>query len=235
MISILVLGFLIGMRHALDADHLAAVATMATRQEGMRRAAWRGAVWGLGHTLTLFVIGGICLLVNAEVPARFSWFADIAVGGMLVVLGVEVFWRMRRRGLHVHAHRHDDGTVHLHAHAHEPATAEAHDRERHHHAHRRSFPKRALMVGLVHGMAGSAALLLLTLHATGSPWLGLAYIGVFGVGSILGMALLSSMMVIPLHSSTGLLDRVQGGLQTAIGGFSLVLGAWMVLRTLVGS
>jgi ABC-type nickel/cobalt efflux system permease component RcnA len=229
VVSILVLGFLIGMRHALDADHLAAVASMATAQRGVRSAAWRGAVWGLGHTLTLFVIGGVCLLLDAEVPPPLARAADLAVGAMLVFLGAEVFWRMRRQGVHLHAHGHDDGVVHIHAHAH-PPHADHDDGDAHRHRHRDRFPRRALVVGLVHGMAGSAALLLVTLHATGSAWLGLAYIGVFGVGSILGMALLSSMLAIPLHVSTGLLQRLHAGLQLAIGGFTVGLGLWMLAR-----
>ena len=229
MISILVLGFLIGMRHALDADHLAAVATMATRHRGVRSAAWRGAVWGLGHTLTLFVIGGVCLLLNAEMPAPLVRAADVAVGAMLVLLGAEVFWRMRRQGVHVHAHAHDDGVVHIHAHAHPPDTGHDAD-DAHRHRHRDRFPRRALVVGLVHGMAGSAALLLVTLHATGSLWLGLAYIGVFGIGSIQGMAVLSSMLAIPLNVSTGLLERLHVGLQVGIGTFTIALGLWMLVQ-----
>ncbi|HVS15992.1 MAG TPA: urease accessory protein [Thermoanaerobaculia bacterium] len=229
MISILVLGFLIGMRHALDADHLAAVASMATRHRGMRSAAWRGAIWGLGHTLTLFLIGGVCLLLNTEMPATLVRAADLAVGAMLVFLGAEVFWRMRRQGVHLHAHSHQDGVVHIHAHAHPPQTEHGAD-DAHQHRHRDRFPRRALIVGLVHGMAGSAALLLVTLGATGSTGLGLAYIAVFGVGSILGMAALSGMLAIPLHVSTGLVQRLHVGLQTAIGGFTVGLGLWMLAQ-----
>jgi hypothetical protein len=147
---------------------------------------------------------------------------------MLVFLGAEVFWRMRRQGVHVHAHSHDDGVVHIHAHAH--AAAVEHDRHAHEHQHRDRFPRRALIVGVVHGTAGSAALLLVTLGATGSLWLGLAYIGVFGLGSILGMAALSSMLAIPLHLSAGALQRLHVGLQTVVGAFTVLLGAWMMVQ-----
>src|SRR5260370_28041601 len=185
MISLLLLGLLLGMRHALEADHLAAVASLATRSKGTRGRVLQGAVWGLGHTLTLLAVGGVCLLLRAASSERVAAALEGAVGVMLLLLGADVLRRMRRRRVHLHVHRHADGTVHLHAHRHAPA--EAHDPDHHQHAHE-GFPLRALLVGMVHGLAGSAALLLLTLTTLSSAWLGVAYIAVFGIGSIAGMA-----------------------------------------------
>ena len=236
--TVLVLGFLVGMRHALEADHLAAVATLARESRGVRDSALRGAVWGLGHTLTLFLVGGVCLLVGGVVPEGFARAAEGAVGLMLVALGAQVLWRMRRQGVHVHAHRHEDGTVHLHAHGHAPAPAgeaAAHDPDRHghvphRHAHRWSFPRRALVVGLVHGLAGSAALLLLAVEAATSAWGGLVYIAVFGLGSVAGMAVLSAAIAVPFAATAAWLTRVYRGLEAAVGASAVAVGVWLLVE-----
>jgi ABC-type nickel/cobalt efflux system permease component RcnA len=184
MTALLLLGLVLGMRHALEADHLAAVASLATRSKGMRQTVFQGMAWGLGHTLMLLAAGGVCLLLRAAISARLAAGLEGAVGVMLLVLGADVLIRLRRRRIHFHVHRHDDGTVHFHAHGHAPE--EAHDRDHHHHAHGEGFPLRALLVGLVHGLAGSAALLLVTLTTLSSAWLGLAYIPVFALRSNAG-------------------------------------------------
>src|SRR5258708_35938753 len=116
MISLLLLGLVLGMRHALEADHLAAVASLATRSKGTRGRVLQGAVWGLGHTLTLLAVGGACLLLRAAISERVAAALEAAVGGKLLRLGPDVLRRMRRRRVHLHVHRHADGTLHLHAH-----------------------------------------------------------------------------------------------------------------------
>ena len=224
-LSMLFLGLLLGVRHAMEADHLAAVASLATRSRGLRRTVSQGVAWGLGHTLTLLAVGGVCLLVRATIPARLAALLEGAVGLMLLYLGADVLLRWRRRRLHVHLHRHAGGTVHLHVHGHAPG--EAHG-ELHEHPHAHG---RALLVGLVHGLAGSAALLLVTLSTLSSPWLGLAYIAVFGAGSILGMAALSAVSALPLRSSGRMLTRWHDGLEAAIGLSTLAIGAWVLYNT----
>jgi ABC-type nickel/cobalt efflux system permease component RcnA len=228
MKSILLLGLLMGMRHAMEADHLAAVASLATRSRGVRGTVLRGAVWGLGHTLTLGLVGGLCLLLGAAIPERVAQALELSVGLMLVVLGTEVLWRLYRRRIHVHVHRHSDGTVHLHAHSHAPA--EVHDPSHHHHPHPEGFPGRALVVGMVHGLAGSAALVLITLSGVGSPGLGLIYIGLFGVGSVLGMAALSAVIAVPLHGAARLLTGMVNGLETVIGLSTVGIGLWVLYK-----
>lgn len=226
MTSILVLGFLLGMRHALEADHLAAIASLVTGDRSLRRAALRGALWGVGHTLTLLIVGGGCLLLDAGLAEPLARGAELLVGLMLLVLGLDVLRRMRRRKVHVHPHRHADGTRHVHAHSH--AGEAGHDPDHHEHDH--SPPRRALAIGLVHGLAGSAALLLLTLQTVGSVRLGLAYIGLFGLGSILGMAALSAAIAVPLGLSARLLQRVHRGLEGAVAVATLAAGAWVLVR-----
>jgi hypothetical protein len=226
MKSVLVLGLLMGMRHALEADHLAAVASLATRSRGVRGTVLRGAVWGLGHTLSLALAGGVCLLLGMAIPERVACTLELAVGVMLLALGAEVLWRLYRRRIHVHAHRHGDGTVHLHAHAHAPR--EVHDPDHHHHPHPEGFPGRALAVGMVHGLAGSAALVLMAVSGAGSPGLGLVYIGLFGLGSIAGMAALSAVIALPLRATARWLTGAINVLETAIGLSTVGIGLWVL-------
>lgn len=231
MITILTLGFLLGMRHALEADHLAAMASLVTSDRSLRRAAIRGALWGVGHTLTLLLVGGASLLLDAGLAAPVARGAEVVVGLMLLALGADLLRKMRKRRIHVHPHRHPDGTQHFHAHRH--AKDEAHDPD--HHAHRHSTPRRTVAIGLVHGLAGSAALLLLTLQTVGSVALGLAYIALFGLGSILGMAVLSAVIAVPLGLSARLLKRLHGGLEAAVAVATLATGAWVLYHSSGGS
>jgi hypothetical protein len=230
MISIFLFGFVMGVRHAFEADHLAAVASLATRSRSVRGGLMQGAAWGLGHTLTLLLVGGACLLAGRAVPAGWASGLEAVVGVMLLVLGVDVLRRSRRERVHVHVHQHGDGTRHWHAHRHEPQVP--HEPARHEHGHRARLPARALAVGLVHGLAGSAALFLLTLQAVPSLGLGLAYIALFGAGSILGMAALSAVIMVPLRAASPLLTRLQGGLEAVVGVATVALGIKILLEHL---
>jgi hypothetical protein len=227
--SMLLLGLLLGMRHAMDADHLAAVATLATRSASLVQTVRQGVAWGTGHTLTLLIFGGAVLLLGLVVPPAAAQGLEVAVGFMLVLLGADVLYRLRRDRVHFHEHRHADGVVHFHAHSHRDERS-SHDPARHRHAHGRGLPLRALLVGMVHGMAGSAALILLSLEAMKSvPW-GLAYIAIFGVGSIIGMAALSAALAVPLRLSSRRLDRAHGALAGVLGLATIGLGCFMVYR-----
>ncbi|MFN4281699.1 MAG: urease accessory protein [Alphaproteobacteria bacterium] len=228
MISVLLLGLLFGLKHALEADHVAAVASLATRSASPQEAARFGIAWGLGHTLTLFVIGSAVLLLGAAIPETMTKALELAVGVMLVFLGIDVVRRMIKQGLHIHPHQHgDERHLHLHEHEHAPAR-EAHARTPHTHSHKRVLPLRALLVGTVHGMAGSAALVLLALASLDSIWLGMAYIALFGLGSIVGMAALSFAIGLPLRLTAHRLGALYGGLTAAIGLLTAALGASIV-------
>ncbi len=218
--GLLLLGFLLGMRHALESDHLAAVASLATRSRSLGETIRQGAVWGLGHTLTLFLFGAVVLVTDRLVPEQLARGLEFAVGLMLLALGLDVLRRLRRERLHIHPHRHADGTLHLHLHAREAS-------HRHDHAHP-GFPLRALVVGMMHGMAGSAALILLTLKTVQSPLTGLLYIALFGLGSMAGMAAVSTVIAIPLRLSSQRMQRLHQGLTALVGVVTLGIGGHLV-------
>src|SRR4051794_19641967 len=188
MFGILGLGFLLGMQHALEADHIAAVSSIAARRSRLSDIVKHGLTWGLGHTVTLFIFAGAAILLGRAIPEGIARPIETAVGLMLVGLGAHVLWRLWRDRVHFHKHGHDDGTIHFHAHSH---AGEILPHARDAHAHEHGFRWRTLLVGLMHGMAGSAALLVLTVSQASSPAVGLGYVALFGVGSMVGMGVLS--------------------------------------------
>ncbi len=226
MLSLLFIGFLIGMRHALEADHVAAVATLATTTNSLKSAIKHGAVWGMGHTIALFMFGSIVILTDSVMPETMAQGLEFAVGVMLVGLGIEVIRKMLRERVHFHTHRHGEQKQHFHAHKHEQHAP--HHADKHQHEHSKLFPRKALFIGLMHGMAGSAALILLTLQTVSSPLTGLLYMLLFGIGSIVGMAALSVVIAIPLRHSAKGLTWLNNGLQGLIGIATIALGSTLV-------
>jgi hypothetical protein len=183
MYAFLLLGFLVGMGHSLEADHLAAVGAMATGRSSKKRLALLGAAWGLGHTITLFLLCSAVIFFGFVLTERATAAMEFAVGTMLVILGVDVLRRMGRARVHFHAHDHGDGRPHIHAHSHLGAKL-AHAVDPHDHGHPQRFPVKALLVGLMHGAAGSAGLLALALAVSRESWIAITYVLLFGVGSM---------------------------------------------------
>ena len=229
MFGILGLGFLLGMQHALEADHIAAVSSIAARRTDIGDIVRHGLTWGLGHTLTLFVFAGAAILLGRAIPENFARPLEAAVGLMLVGLGAHVLWRLWRDRVHFHAHGHGDGTVHVHAHSHTGETL-PHARAAHAHAH--GFRWRTLLVGLMHGMSGSAALLLLAVSQASSPAAGLGYVALFGVGSMIGMGALSMVIAVPLAVSARWLTWSNSALQGAVGVVTVAIGVTTIAETL---
>ena len=232
-LMVLALGFLIGMRHAVEADHLAAVAALATRAHSLRETVKLGVSWGMGHTLTLFLLGSVVLFANTVVAERFATWLEFIVGIMLLLLGLDVIRRMWCSGVHFHVHEHGDGVRHFHAHAHEGKLP--HDADPHEHEHRslalslrNLLAPRALLVGMVHGMAGTAALVLLTLQTLSDVWLGLVYILVFGAGSIIGMGAVSAIIAMPMRAAGHRMTRWNAALQYGVGAFTAGLGLFII-------
>jgi len=224
--SLLSLGFLLGLKHALDADHVAAILTIATENRTFWRSSLIGFCWGVGHTVILLVVGTAVLLFKLTIPSAWAKVFEVAVGMMLVGLGLSVAFALWRERVHLHAHWHEHGEQHRHLHS--------HSRGAHHdHLHRFRLEYKSLAVGMVHGLAGSAALLLLVLAAVPSLAVGLVYILVFGTGSILGMVFLATAMSIPFAMSAERMARVQQTLRAAAALFSIVLGSTILFELLI--
>ncbi len=219
MISILGFGFLLGLKHATDADHIVAISTIVSEKKNARAASAVGMMWGLGHTLALLVVGLGVILMKTQIPDHVASLLEFAVGVMLVFLGVRLFVRLRRaRTIHFHVHEHD-GYRHAHLHIHEKGV----DDPPHTH-HGFSFDHRSLLIGLVHGMAGSAALMLLVLTTISSTWLAIAYILIFGVGSIGGMMAMSFFLALPVALIGSRFEKMQRSVQFFAASLSVIFG-----------
>jgi high-affinity nickel-transport protein len=250
-LALMVLGFLLGMRHATDPDHVIAVTTIVARQKSASGAATIGAAWGLGHTLTILVVGGGIILFGWVIPPKIGLSMEFSVGLMLIALGIinltGVMRRMAGSRLmraakhHTHPHSHGD-YVHTHAHAHNP---EAHPHkpeqtplslmDRHFGGITAYQLVRPLIVGVVHGLAGSAAVALLILTTIRNPAWALWYLLVFGLGTIVGMMLMTALIVVPFTRTSHSIARFGGGLRIASGVVSLAFGLFVAYRVgLVG-
>lgn len=230
MFGILGLGFLLGMQHALEADHIAAVSSIAARRSRVSDIVKHGLTWGLGHTLTLFVFAGVAILLGRAIPESVARPIEGAVGIMLIGLGAHVLWRLWRERVHFHRHGHADGTVHFHAHSHAGETL-AHVRTLH--AHEHGFRWRTLLVGLMHGMAGSAALLVLAATQASSPAVGLGYVVLFGIGSMIGMGALSAVIAVPIAASARFLTVANHALQGVVGVVTVAIGLVTLVENLL--
>ncbi len=248
--AILALGLLLGVRHAFDVDHLVAVSTIVSEYRNPLKAIWIGVSWGLGHTTTLFLAGGLLLLLNLQMPERVALWFEFAVGIMLVALGVQTLISVRRRKVHVHVHD-SVAQPHQHFHTHEATSGHGHSHEAHSPRlsqvmlegaipgeHRSAAPASALkpffrlksyLVGTVHGLAGSAALMLLVLASIRSVWHGLTYILIFGLGTVLSMGAISIFISLPF-SVSGRLPRLNAIIQVIAGTFSIIFGVFLMYQ-----
>jgi ABC-type nickel/cobalt efflux system permease component RcnA len=227
MLGILTLGFLLGMHHALEADHIAAVSSIAARRSNVREIVKHGLTWGLGHTLTLFLFAGAALLLGKMISDHLAGRLEFVVGVMLIILGGYVLWQLWHDRVHFHGHAHD-GATHFHAHSHGGETG-PHERSMHEHDH--GFRWRTLLVGLIHGMAGSAALLVIAVSQVKDPVYGLLYLILFGVGSMVGMGVLSAVIAVPLAVSARSLTLANHILQVIVGIVTVGIGASTIYAT----
>ncbi len=246
--AIIAVGFFLGMRHATDPDHVIAVSTIVTRQPNLARAALIGAFWGLGHTVTIFVVGTAIILFNLTIPARIGLSMELSVGVMLIVLGILNLASFFRSLPDAPVHTHDSTTVHSHHHSHGDYIhrhPHGHQPEVHPHAPGQTPVAfldgalgksglyqlvRPLAVGIVHGLAGSAAVALLVLATIRNPQWAIAYLLVFGVGTIAGMMVITMSLASALKVVGARSKNVSRRLAMASGLLSLAFGCLVVYQ-----
>ena len=193
--SFALLGFLLGMRHAVDPDHVLAVTTIASTEPSLRRASRIGVAWGIGHTVTILLVGGAIILFRIAISPRVGLALEFVVALMLVALGLASMLGRGVRPTHPHDHS-----------------------------------VRPLVVGMVHGLAGSAAVALLALAAVEDPGLGMAYLLLFGVGTIIGMMLVTTLVALPAMVAATRMDRARRWIGVAAGAASLAFGIFLATR-----
>ena len=235
------LGFVLGMRHATDPDHVIAISTIATRERTLRGGLLIGALWGLGHTVTIVVVGGVIIAFSVVIPPRLGLTMEMTVALMLVVLGLwnitGLLQQLRAHvtgsaGVHAHLHQHGD-YVHSHMHGHgghdhghgEDQTPQAW-LDRSLSGLRLYQILRPLVIGLVHGLAGSAAVALLATISE-AAW-ALAYLVLFGLGTIVGMMLITVVIAAPLVYAAPRLTHVERHMRLASGLLSVAFGLFLV-------
>jgi ABC-type nickel/cobalt efflux system permease component RcnA len=240
---VIALGFFLGMRHATDPDHVIAVTTIVSRQQNIRHAALIGILWGVGHTITILAVGSAIILFGIVIPPRLGLSMELSVGLMLILLGVlnlsgfmrwitETFTPMEAAG---RTHTHVVGTsLHHHTHSH-PPEKQNHEGDSHNRWMDRTFGKlgvyqvvRPLAVGLIHGLAGSAAVALLVLTTIRVPSLAVLYLLVFGIGTIAGMMLITTAIAVPFKYSKTRFARLNQNLAVASGIISVAFGVFIV-------
>ena len=222
IVSILVFGLLFGLKHAVEADHLAAVSTIVSERKSILSSSLVGGMWGIGHTISLFAAGIVVIVLHIEIGERLASALEFGVALMLIALGINALRKLMRGGT-LHLHRHF-GLAHLHDVASKNSASEIAVADTHHGLR---IGARPLLVGIVHGLAGSAALMLLVLSTIKSQIVGMAYIGVFGIGSIGGMMLMSAVVGLPVHLTANRFASGTRVMQGLAGAFSLCFGLFM--------
>jgi len=236
--AVLGLGLVFGLKHATEVDHVVAVSTIVSEHRKLSRAALVGGLWGIGHTLSLVIVGAIVLALRIAIPERVANWFEFGVALMIIGLGANAFARAlrKRSDIHVHKHQHD-GLAHAHIHFHDtdsPLHDDSLSVPSHAATHAHALTRigfKPLLVGAMHGLAGSAALTLLVLTQINSAALGLLYLTVFGVGSIFGMLLMSGLIGLPFALSARKLTGIHYGLQATAGAVSIAFGLWYAYET----
>ncbi len=224
--SVLGFGFLLGLWHAKDPDHLAAVSTIVADKKNLLSSTIIGGFWGVGHTLALLAVGSLVVFLKLQISDAVEAKLEGLVGLMLVLLGLNALRKLREKSrVHVHAHEHE-GHLHTHIHAHVDESKE----ETHHFA---KFSPRSIAIGLVHGLAGSAGVMLLILPTISAPAVALLYIAIFGIGSIAGMMLMSLLIGLPMHVTAGRYEAVNKSILGIAGIFSFGLGLVIIYDKMI--
>lgn len=225
---LLVISFGLGLKHATEPDHLAAVSTIVSERKNIWSASLIGALWGAGHTISILVAGMLVVFLNFRISEQLGQILEFGVALMLIGLGIDALRKVVRGGqIHWHIHRHG-GVTHIHPHVHEASDAHAHEKAPGSTHHGLKLGPRPLLVGMVHGLAGSGALMLLVLSTIQTTAVGIAYLLIFGLGSIGGMMVMSFLVGLPFHFTVNRFTRAEWFMRAAAGLFSLGFGLFMV-------
>ena len=235
-LAVLGIGLVFGLKHATEVDHVIAVSTIVSQHKSVFRSALVGLLWGAGHTASLLLVGVVVLALRVSIPERVSSWLELGVALMIIGLGLSALWRALRKSRKVHVHQHNhDGVSHVHIHfhenetKHEPAISLPHS-----HAVLRLGWK-PVLIGTMHGLAGSGALTLLVLTQISSPWIGLLYLAIFGFGSMVGMLLMSGVIGFPFALTSTRLTHAHDRLQTVAAVLSICFGIWYAYETGAGA
>lgn len=225
-LGLLALGLVYGLKHATEVDHIVAVSTIVSQHRKLSHAALVGALWGVGHSASLIMVGTIVLVFRTAISDQLAGWLEFAVAFMIIGLGSSALFKalFARSAIHIHTHAHD-GVSHVHLHFHEQGSTHEGMVVPHSHVVSRIGLKPTL-VGMMHGLAGSAALTLLVLTQIRSFGLGLLYLAIFGMGSIVGMMMMSGLVGLPFTLSSKRLTGFHYALQLAAGAFSITFGLW---------
>ena len=217
LFSILGLGFILGIKHAIEPDHVIAVSTIASQSKKLWHTSLAGVFWGIGHTATLFLVGIILIFMKGEIPVKWAMSLEFLVGIMLVYLGVTTIFSFKN--IHVHEHQHD-GDEHKHIHTHENSGKHGHK-----HQHKHDTYLKSMLIGFVHGLAGSGAMVLLTMSTVKSVGEAAIYILIFGAGTVIGMLFFTTMIGIPfvLSNKRRTISRT---LSITTGAISMIFGIY---------
>jgi len=227
VLAVLSVGLVFGLKHATEVDHVVAISTIVSKYKNVFHSALVGALWGAGHTASLLLIAAIVLTLRVAIPETVSGWLEFGVALMIIGLGVSALWRALRKSSEVHLHQHShDGLSHTHVHFHEHETKHQPAAPAHHSHAVSRIGWKPVLIGMMHGLAGSGALTLLVLAQISSPFIGFLYVATFGLGSIAGMLLMSGIIGLPFALASKKMSHVQQGLQTLAAVFSICFGIW---------
>lgn len=216
LLALITTGLILGTLHGLDADHVVAVLTLVTETHSIKKATKLGLFWGIGHTTALMIVGLVVILLKISIPETFGTPFDLMVGGIIIILGMKILYTIFCTKTHTHTHTHGD-LSHTHIHL-------TREKEKNH--HRR--PLTAFLIGIIHGTAGSAALMLIVLSTITNPLEGILYVSIFGIGTILGMSIITTIIGWSVITTTKKISRIQKPLHATIGFAAIAFGIFFI-------
>jgi len=234
LLAVLSIGLVFGLKHATEVDHVVAISTIVSRHKNIFHSAFAGALWGAGHTASLLIVAVIVLTLRVAVPERVSGWLELGVALMIIGLGIGALRRALGKNAHVHLHQHShDGLSHTHIHFHESETRHQPALNSQHSHAVSHLGWKPVLIGMMHGLAGSGALMLLVLTEIGSSWVGYLYVATFGLGSIVGMLFMSGLIGLPFAFSSRKLTHLHQHLQTLAAVFSICFGIWYAYKAAI--